>query len=489
MERLSGLDSAFFALETPHSTGHVGGLTILAPSAATRALDLARLTALYAERLPLVPVMRKRLVGLPLGIDRPYWVDDPDFDLSYHLREDGLPHPGDDTQLGELVARLHARPLDRTRPLWEATLITGLARGRVAVYLKVHHAAIDGVSGADLLAVLTDTDPGGRTLPDPEPWNPPPLPSLARLGWWTARDVAVWPVSAAKVAVDSVRSLPRLLPAVSRQRDPGQVTSALDGHPIDTTAGLAPPTPLNRTITPHRRFAFTTLSLDQVKEVKNAFGVSVNDVVMAVSAGVLRTWLLQRDALPEHPLAAMVPVSIRDESGHGLMGNRVSAMLAQVPTHVADPVARLEAAHEATRHAKAQQGLIPQGLFDEATDLTPPVLTNAAFRLVFDTHLRNRLPVFNVVISNIPGPPVPMYLAGARVEAHFPVSVVTDGLALNITVMSYCGRMQFGLVADRSAVPDVDTIAANLHVELAALRRAARRATRAQTIAESRPSQ
>jgi WS/DGAT/MGAT family acyltransferase len=198
---------------------------------------------------------------------------------------------------------------------------------------------------------------------------------------------------------------------------------------------------------------------------------------MAMSAGVLRSWLLERGALPEHPLVAMVPVSIRDDSPNALMGNRVSAMLAQVPTHVADPVARLQVAHAASRHAKAQQSVIPQDLFDEVSDFTPPALINRVFKLVFDSHLRSRLPVFNVVISNIPGPGVPMYLGGARVLAHYPVSVVADGLALNITVLSYLGQMHFGLVADRAAVPDVDLMTANLRTELDTLLRAARTAT------------
>lgn len=472
MERLSGLDSAFLALETPHSTGHVGGLTILDPAGADRPLDLARLTQLYAERLPLVPVLRKRLVSAPLGLERPFWVDDPHFDLEYHLREDGLPTPGTDQQLGELVSRLHARPLDLTRPLWEATLITGVAGDRAAIYLKVHHAAIDGVSGAELLGVLTDLDPHGQDLPAPEPWDPPPLPSPVRVGWWAAKDLARRPREVVRIATDTLRAVPRVLPVLAPR--PGGGDRA---EPVDTSAGLAPATPLNVTITPHRRFAFTSVSLEEVKAVKNAFGVSVNDVVMAMSAGVLRSWLLERGALPEHPLVAMVPVSIRDDSPNALMGNRVSAMLAQVPTHVADPVARLQVAHAASRHAKAQQSVIPQDLFDEVSDFTPPALINRVFKLVFDSHLRSRLPVFNVVISNIPGPGVPMYLGGARVLAHYPVSVVADGLALNITVLSYLGQMHFGLVADRAAVPDVDLMAANLRTELDTLLRAARTAT------------
>jgi diacylglycerol O-acyltransferase / wax synthase len=492
MERLSGLDSAFLALETPRSTGHVGGLSIVDPTTAGRPLDLARLIELYEERIPLVPVLRKRLVSLPLGIDQPFWADDPDFDIEYHLREIGLPRPGDDQQLGEAVARIHARPLDRTRPLWETYLITGLAKGRVGVYIKIHHAAIDGVSGNELLAVLTDLDPGGRDLEPPAPWDPAPLPTPLQVAWWATKDLAHRPRDAVHIAAGAVRALPGLVPALTPHRDRSKTVAAPDGGLVDTTAGRAPVTPLNKTITPHRRFAFTSLPLDDFKAVKNAFGVSVNDVVMATSAGVIRTWLLERDALPEHPLVAMVPVSLRDDSPNALMGNRVSAMLSQLPTHLADPVARLEVSHEATLHAKSQQAFIPQGLFDEVTDFAPPALTARAFRVMFDSHILNKVPAFNVVISNIPGPPVPIYMAGAKLLAHYPVSVVTDGLGLNITVISYLGQMHFGLVADRATVPDVDVMAANLHTELRTLLRAARHpGTRgiAHTMDESRPAQ
>jgi WS/DGAT/MGAT family acyltransferase len=356
--------------------------------------------------------------------------------------------------------------------LWETHLITGLEAGRVATYIKIHHAALDGVSGNELLSVLTDLDPAGRFLEPPAPWNPAPLPSARQLGWRAAKDLAKRPAGAARIATDAVRALPGLLPAVTRRQ--GQATGDVDstnhgGAVVQAGAGIAPPTPLNITITPHRRFAFTSLELADVKAVKNAFGVSVNDVVMAVSAGVLRTWLRERDALPDHPLVAMVPVSLRDDSPNALLGNRVSAMLAQLPTHLADPVDRLRVCHEASRYAKSRQAFVPQVLVDEVTNFSPPALTARAFRMVFDSHLSNRVPLFNVVISNIPGSPQPLYLAGARLLAHYPLSVVTDGLGLNITVISYLGHMDFGLVADRDAVPDLDVLTKNLDAELQTL--------------------
>jgi diacylglycerol O-acyltransferase / wax synthase len=238
-------------------------------------------------------------------------------------------------------------------------------------------------------------------------------------------------------------------------------------------AGRAPGTPFNRPITPHRRVAFRSVDLATVKKIKNAFGFSVNDVVMAMSAGALRRWLDDHDALPETPLVAMIPVSVRDPGSQGAMGNKVSAMLATLPTHLADPGERLVIAHAATTAAKAQQAAIPQGLVDQISDFSPPALTARAARVVFATGLLHRLPPFNIVVSNVPGPNIPVYLGGAKLLAHYPVSVITDGLGLNITVVGYLGQLHFGLVACRELVPDIDVIAGYLADELELLVKAA----------------
>src|SRR6266849_6103571 len=251
MQQLTGLDASFLAFETANSTGHVGGLCVLDPAGAPKPLTLARLTEVLGERIPLVPVLRRKLLNVPLGLDQPYWIDDADFDIEYHLREIALPRPGSDAQLTEQVRRLHARPLDRSRPLWEIYLITGLARRRAAVYTKIHHSAIDGASGAELLTILLDLAPDGREVPPRRPFAP--------------------------------------------ARPPGPVTLAA---------------PFNRPITPHRRLALRSVDLDSVKTVKSAFGVSVNDVVMAMCAGALRRWLADHHALPDSPLIAMIPVSV-----------------------------------------------------------------------------------------------------------------------------------------------------------------------------------
>ncbi len=466
MQQLTGLDASFLALETPHSTGHVGGLSVLDPSGAPKPLTLARLTEVMSERLPLVPVLRRKLLNVPFGLDQPYWIDDPDFDIEYHVRELALPRPGSDAQLTEQVSRLHARPLDRSRPLWELYLITGLAKRRAAVYTKIHHAAIDGVSGAELLTVLLDLTPAGRELPPARPYRPAGPPALPVLAAKAAARLAWRPVQTVIITNELIRLLPTLAPAVRPVVGSMLGLNRGDGSVIVTTLGRAPATPLNKPITPHRRIAFRSVDLGTVKKVKNAFKVSVNDVVMAMCAGALRRWLADREALPAQPLIAMIPVSVRDPASQGAMGNKVSAMLAMLPTHIADPGQRLEIVHAATRIAKAQQAAIPQGLVDQISDFAPPALTARAARVVFATGVLHRLPPFNLTISNVPGPNVPVYLCGARMIAHYPVSVITDGQGLNITLVGYLGQLHFGLVACRELVPDIDVLAGYLADEL-----------------------
>lgn len=482
MRRLSGLDSAFLALETPTSTGHVGGLSILDPRTAAEPLTLERLTRLLESRIDAVPVLRERLMDVPFGIDQPVWVDDEHFDIGYHVRELGLPKPGSDAQLAEQISRIHARPLDRARPLWETYLIHGLKGGKVAVYTKVHHAAIDGVSGAELLTVLMDLSPEGRPEVEPRVFEPRPAPSRLWLGAQSVARLAWRPVELTKMTVDAVRAIPALGPLV------GPTVGSLiglgargeaDGSVLTSATPLvAPQTPFNVAISPHRRFAFGSLSLPEVKLVKNTFGVSVNDVVMAMCAGALRRWLIAHEALPEGPLVAMVPVSIRSV-GADMGGNQVSAMLSALPTHVESPVERLEVTRQATAAAKAQQAFIPQGLVDEISDFAPPAFTARAARVMFASKVLHRLPAFNTVISNVPGPNIPVYMLGAKLLAHYPVSVVVDGVGLNITLIGYLDRLHFGLVAAREVVPDLDDVMDFLAEELADLVAAAKNAARA----------
>ncbi len=466
MRQLTGLDASFLALETANATGHVGGVCVLDPKDAPKPVTLARLTDVLAERLPLVPVLRRKLLNVPLGLDQPYWIDDPDFDIEYHIRELALPRPGSYEQLTEQISRLHARPLDRTRPLWEIYLITGLAKRRIAVYTKIHHAAIDGASGAELLTVLLDLVPEGRELPPTAPVEPEPPPNPVTLATHAAARLAWRPVQTALLANEIIRVVPTLAPAVGNLVGGMLGLNRGDGGVIATSPGRAPVTPFNKPITPHRRFAFRSVDLDEVKLVKNTFGVSVNDVVMAMCAGALRRWLTDHDALPNTPLIAMIPVSVRDPESKGALGNKVSAMLAGLPTHLDDPTERLMVAHAATQVAKAQQAVIPQGLVDQISDFAPPALTARAARVVFATGLLHRLPPFNLTISNVPGPNIQVYLCGARLLAHYPVSVITNGQGLNITVIGYLGQLHFGLVSCRELVPDIDKLAGYLVDEL-----------------------
>jgi WS/DGAT/MGAT family acyltransferase len=483
VQQLTGLDAAFLALESPNTIAHVGGLSILDPSTAPEELDLQVLTDLISSRIHLVPVLRRKLRMAPLGLDQPYWEDDGNFDIEYHVRELGLPSPGTMEQLQTQVARLHARPLDRTRPLWESYLITGLEGGRVAVYTKIHHAAIDGVSGAELLTILLDLEPKAVVAGHGPAWDPRGPMGSGRLLATTMGHLATQPVRMVRLAADVVTSVPSLAAVATPVLTPVQRrltrrgNSGSDGRLLSGPPVIAPTTPLNQPITAHRKCSFVTLSLDEVQEVKNAFGVTVNDVVMAITAGAVRRWLSERNALPSGPLVAMVPVSVRAPEGAATQGNAVSAMLAALPTHIADPVERLTLANHGTQRAKSQQAALPQGLVDDITNFAPPALAARAARVVLGSGLMERLPAFNLVISNVPGPPVPVYLAGARLVAHYPLSIVVDGLALNVTLIGYHGGLHFGLVADREVVPDLDLVSQWLAEELAHLVEAARALT------------
>jgi WS/DGAT/MGAT family acyltransferase len=412
------------------------------------------------------------LVEVPLGLDQPYWIEDPDFDIEFHVRELALPAPGDDRQLAVQAARLHARPLDRRRPLWETYLIHGLHGGQQAVYIKVHHAAIDGVSGNDLLAALMDTSPQSEQAEEPDSWHPEAQPGTARLLARSALSLATNPARAARVSAGMVRSMPALaksparpwLPLIDRfvlRRNRGLILSA---PPL-----IAPATPFNKNIGPHRRWAFTSIPLAEVKAIKNAAGVTVNDVVMALCAGALRSWLLKHDALPEGPLVASVPVSIRTEEQKGTHGNRVSSVIAPLPTHLADPAARLEAVHEAMRAAKEQHNALPAELLTDIAQFSMPALANQANRLASRLRLLERVPPFNLIISNVPGPTVDLYLCGARLDGVYPLSAIADGQGLNLTVLGSNGKLNFGALADRDLVPDVDLITDALKDELATL--------------------
>jgi WS/DGAT/MGAT family acyltransferase len=468
MQQLTGLDAAFLAMETPATYGHVGSVCILDPATAEHPLTLGTMTELVESRLHLIPPFRRRLVEVPLGLDQPYWIEDPDFDIEYHVRELALPAPGDNQQLADQAARLHARHLDRRRPLWELYLIHGLEGGKTAIYTKVHHSAIDGVSGNDILAALLDLSPDGRPDDDVTPWECDTQPSSWGMLARSAVSLAGHPVRAARLTVSLGRSLPSIAGVAPRPSLP--LLNRLfpkESSAVLSSPGLrAPATPFNKPIGPHRRWAFRSLPFADVKAVKTAGNATVNDVVMAMCAGALRRWLIEHDALPDGPLVAAVPVSVRTEEQKGTGGNRVSSIIAAIPTNLDDPAERLQASHEAMRAAKETHGALPADLLADVTQFAMPALAGQAARLSARLRLLERINLFNLIISNVPGPNVPLYYAGYRLLGYYPLSAITDGQGLNITVMSYGGQLHLGLIADRDLVPDLDAMAGYLADEL-----------------------
>jgi WS/DGAT/MGAT family acyltransferase len=477
MKQLSGLDASFLYMETPTTFGHVNGLSIYqrpSPDFDPYAEVHRRFEAMIGRLEPL----RRRLVEVPLGLDHPYWIDDPQFDLDFHVRHIGIAPPGAADQLAEQVARIIGRPMDRSRPLWEVYVMEGLADGRWAMLSKFHHATIDGAAGVMMLNMLTDTSPEGRPDLGPVPWTPEMPPSNAELLVRTARSLARNPLNGLRLqlriaqqlaeaaGVDSVDGV------VNRARD---VVSSLvrrsSGEEPDNERRVmvpitpAPSTPWNRAITAHRRFAMRSSSLENIKAIRVATGATVNDVVMAVCAGALRSYLLRHHALPEKPLRAMVPVSIRTGNESDPWTNRVSGIVADLPTDVADPLERLARCRTAMAEAKRQFELIPADALVEGAQSALPVVATAAMRLASRLQITNRvnLPV-NVVISNVPGPRAPLYFAGARLDHYIPVSTVADGVGLNITVHSYLDQLDFGLVAARELVPDLWDLV-DLHID------------------------
>jgi WS/DGAT/MGAT family acyltransferase len=497
MQQLTGMDATFLHLETPATQGHVGSLAVFDAKSAPVEFGFGEIKSILEQRLHLAPVLRRRLVEVPLGLDHPYWIEDPDFDIDYHVREIALPPPGDERRLAEQVARIHERHLDRSRPLWELYVIWNLADGHVAQYTKIHHSAIDGVSGAELLAVLLDLEPEPRTVDPPEkPWRPEPVPTELEM---LLRGVATLTTQPLK----ALRFQRRALETMGR-RDPGSVAAAAilpataalgalglavvdrvikdrlpkptnpEGKVIEQPALRAPRTVFNRSISAHRRFSFGSLSLDTAKEVKNTLGTTVNDVILAVCGGALRRYLAERGELPAESLLAMVPVSVRTDEQKGAMGNQVSAIIAALATDEEDPVVRLNRIHEAMVAAKSQHRAIPADLLQDYTQFATPALAARAARAVARTRIADRINApFNVTISNVPGPNFPLYGAGARMVGCFPVSTITDGAGLNITVMSYMGELHFGVVACREMLPDPFSLIDHLRDSLDELAKAA----------------
>lgn len=468
MERLTGLDAAFLYFETPTNHMHVCALMIFDPATMPGGYSFEKVKEFIAGRLHLVPPFRRRLVGVPFNLNHPVWIEDPGFDLDYHLHRIGVPAPGGPQQLAEIAGDIASRPLDRSRPLWELWIVEGLEGGHIAAVAKMHHSTVDGVSGANLMMHLFDLDLAAPAAePEaPDDWKPERKPSDLELVADGLRAYLVSrPLKTLRVIPKSVRALVGFTRA---HRDPSTPSGAV---PL-----TAPRTSFNASITPHRKVAFTDVPLDDVKAVKNAFGTTVNDVVLAVCSGALRRYLEDGDELPERPLLATCPVSVHPDGDIGATGgvNKVSAMFVSLATDLADPVERLRAIHESTRGAKEAHNALGATMLQEWAELAAPNTFAQAARLYTSMKLANRHPVVhNLVISNVPGPPFPLYFAGARLVALHPLGPIFDGAGLNITVLSYRDRVGFGFIACRELAPRLWDLAGYVHDSLEELKKAA----------------
>ena len=446
MQPLSGLDSSFLFLEDAHQPMHVGSVLVFEGS-----MDFGSFRQTMASRVHLVPRLRQRLAMVPFGIGKPYWVDDPAFNLEMHLQHVALPNPGSWKELRGLAARIFSVPLDRSRPLWEMTFVEGLDQipqvppGSVAVINKIHHAAIDGVSGADMMGVLLDLTKEPRTFSSPPPRAIPPVPNELEVLSHTARKIMRKPSEIKRVAGE----LGDALRAAARVKDKG-----VEAPPIPMTA---PPTSINRTITGQRIWNTALLELDRVKGIRKIAGCTLNDVVLAICAGALRRYLDEKGELPDKPLIAMVPVSTRDEDERGKMGNKVSAMFLDIATDVADPVERLKVIQQHTQGGKAFEKAGATRAFVDLWDFVPFGLANRVLRLYSRFRVSEmHNPVFNCVITNVPGPQMDMYMAGHKLLASMGMAPLVDGMGLLITVLSYNGVLSISPTSSPSVMPDLD---------------------------------
>ena len=453
MDRLSALDVSFLTNESSASHMHVGGICIFEGPP----MDYVSLLEHVRSRLHLVPRFRQKLAFPPAPTGRPFWVDDPAFNLEYHVRHSALPAPGSEEQLRNMSARVFSQQLDRTKPLWELWMVQGLTRKRFAFVTKTHHALVDGVSGVDIATVLFDLKPVPEPAEADHDWVASPTPSAAEL---LARD-------AEGLLRTPLRALRRTRRAVESPRTAiAQATEAVEalGEVGWNFANPAPKVPLNVEIGSHRRFRWVRSDLAQFKRIKGALGGTVNDVVLAVVAGALRRWLQARGVRPEGiELRAQVPVSIRGSDQHGQLGNQLAAIRGPVPVYVEDPVKRLEVCRKGMEGIKQSKQALGAEVISRFNDFAPPTLLAQAARVNFSTRL------FNLVVTNVPGPQIPLYVLGRELEDIFPVGFLPPNHALFVAIMSYNGGVNFGLLADYDAIPDIDVIAEGIEASIAEL--------------------
>ena len=465
LDRLSAVDASFLAQEKPNTHMHIGGLALFEgppPSKDEFCRHIMR-------RLHLVPRYRQRLAFPPLETGRPLWVDDPHFNLDYHVRHTALPDPGDEPVLLRLTARIFSQPLDRTKPLWELWLVEGLADGGFAFISKIHHSLVDGIAGVDLATVLFDLDREGTDLPEPEPWVPQPEPSPAVLA---ARGIEGAARTAADLAAGAAGAVTRPQELLARTRE---VAAGL-GEVALTALSAPPDTPFNVPPGPHRRIAIVRADLDEFKEIKNVFGGTVNDVVLAVVSGALAYFLQSRGRVTEDlELRACVPVSVRTEDQRGALGNELTQIIAPLPIGIEDPVARLRVVREAMDGLKQSKQALGAKAIANLQDFAPPTIHAQASRLNFSGRF------YNLLVTNIPGPQFPLYVLGRELQAMFPIAFLAGDRALAVAIMSYQGSLNFGLIADYDALPDLDVLTEGIDGSIAELLGLARRQARVES--------
>ena len=461
MESLVGMDAAFLSLETPTTPMHVGVALVLDPPEGARSLfspstRYAQIRRVIQQRLHLIAPLRQRALRVPFGLHHPVWVDDPDFDLDDHLGRASLPSPGGRAELDAFVAGIMSRQLDPDRPLWEMHVVEGLEGERTALVAKVHHAILDGVSGASVLAAFLDLTPRTRIVELPPEWDPAPLPSNTQMLRHAASSLARQPGSA----------LSTLQAGVEAVADLGMHNRELAGRGEQSPPGFfaAPRTSFNGAVSNRKRFAGLSVPLEDVKLVSRTFEATVNDVILACVSGGLSRLLADRDEQVEGTLVAMVPVSTRAEGETEELGNQISGMLVSLASDIDDPVSRLDAIAESSRVAKEQEKLHGGRFLGDLAQIALPALASRVARAVAGARLFDRMrPPFNVTISSVKVPDVPLFLAGSRVAEIYPVGPMAEGIGLNVTAFSYLGRVSFGFLACRRLLPELDEVA--VHVD------------------------
>jgi diacylglycerol O-acyltransferase / wax synthase len=447
LQAVSGMDATFLYGETPTSHMHVGSVVVIEGS-----LEFNTFRDTIHARLHMIPKLRQRLMYVPMSIDHPYWVDDPNFDIDLHIRHIALPKSGDWRQLRQVASQIFSEPLDHSRALWSMTFVEGLENipqvpaGSVAIISKIHHVAIDGVAGNGLLGLFLDMTPDKNPIPAPRPFKPKPLPNELSLVMKSAFSFAEDPLKFPRLMTNALTATLKtgFLTRVQRQELP-------------TAPFTAPATPLNGIISSRRKWNTAILSLERIVALKNAMSVTVNDVLLAICAGALRRYLDEKGKLPQKPLVAMVPISTRTAAETNSHDNQLSAMLIQLATNIANPIERLEAIQENTIRGKTYQGAIGAKTLANMAEAVPFGIANQAARLYSRFHIAElHKPVFNVAITNVPGPNMPLYLNGHKMLSIMGMAPIIDGMGLIITILSYNGLVTISPTSDSNSMPDID---------------------------------